>query len=634
MSGLPTMLHPTFDALSAHADQPGDVASATRIGRHVARCAQCRAEVEAVRAMGDAARAIVVQSAPADLWSRIEAAVSVAAGGGERRPPLSVRADLADAPMPMARRHRALITSVGLLGAAVLAAVLWPAPASLRASGVSRLTFSPSRPVPGGPVAIRYEAPARMKDASSLVLVGRFARPAGWNALPFGARVGGELADSVGALSRAPDGAFVGTVTLPADFRAVALSVLDRARDEADVDGAAPWLVIGGTPAHEASLASFLAAHEARYAGFNDASNSPELARRQAVNAPDSLKRYFPRHPAGWAYGSYGVARGRFDFLRFFESADRKYSAMFDALWPRPRLDAERLHDMVAFAARIDEPAEQMRWAARLASEHPEDPRALFDLAGALHALELRNLPSTGDSIRRWMPALDHAYRAGPVPNLGFRDALRLVDGYADAPTRALWQSRVAANGAAENIWIITHDAAGAKGDSAATEVRRRAEQPCDLPPGRLPLGETIADWRSRCELYRGIGYRYLSRYTLQGGRPQQALAEADSAIAAMARVPLCAPVQPYLERALAALALGDTATAARDFMVGSAAYPHEDRPLLDSVRVLLGPRFDETASRARADSVRRAAQACERARRQRQQAERRRLVAEATGGR
>jgi hypothetical protein len=314
------------------------------------------------------------------------------------------------------------------------------------------------------------------------------------------------------------------------------------------------------------------------------------------------------------------MSRGRFDFLRFFEGAERKYASLFDALWPQPSLDAERLHDMVVFARNIDEDGEVLRWAGRLAKEHPEDPRALYDLAGAVHELELRPTPLLGDSIRRWLPALDLAYRRAPVPNAAYYDARRLAERYGDSTTRALWIGREAENGYVDNIWLMAQRARGG-GDSARAALGRRAEAPCALPAGRLPLVASVGDWRTRCELFRGIAYGSLSSLTLRMGHPKDALVEADSAIVAAHRGELCTWPAGDVAHARAALALGDTAVAESDLIAAAARYPWGPAQAFDTAQVLLGARFDRAAATVRLESARREVQACEAEMRPRRQA-------------
>ncbi|NUO95697.1 MAG: hypothetical protein HOQ14_14530 [Gemmatimonadaceae bacterium] len=605
MTGIDSMLHPTFEALSAHADAAHDVASASRVGRHVARCERCRAEVAEIRALGEAARAVEVSGPPTDLWSRIERA---AAGPRPASARVVSMGTVADGPMPMARRHRGLAAAALVIGAALAAVALWPQPASLQAAGPSRLSFTPARPIPGGVVTVRYVPPTSMSDASRLVLLGRFARPAGQYPPPVGGRVVAELADSLGELVRSTDGAYAGTIRLPANFLAVSLAVREPRADRLDLDGFAPWLVIGGTPAGGPSLRSLLAAIDTRALPFGP---GPSLRTRQPVDVADSLKRYFPRHPAGWAYTrSYGLARGRFDFLRFFETAERRYASLDHTLWPQPALDADQLHAMVVFARRIDEPTEMLRWAGRFAKEHPEDPRALTALVDAVHEIELRPVPALSDSVRRWLPAIDSAYRRTPLPNVAYTDARRLAVLYGDSATAARWRVRALENGVVDNIWLMARPAPGDAGAVVVAELRRRATSPCELPAGRFPLASSVGRWRSHCELYRGIAFSFLSSAALDDGRPRQALAEADSALATMRLGGHCVSPRGYLAHALASLAVGDTVTAESDF-IGAAVDPARAEQTLDTARSRLGARFDRATVMVRLDSARRDAQAC-----------------------
>lgn len=602
MSGLMTGFHPSFDALSSHADRTDVEAARTRVARHVARCAQCRAEVSEIRALGDAARAVRPPSAPASLRARIEDAAPAM-----KEPVLDVPVPSL-APSRSARRHALPSIAAGLLLAVIASAVLWPRP-NLQAAGPSRLTFFPARPVPGDVVTLRYVPSPTMKDASRLVVVGRYGRPAGEGAPRYFWRAFDAVADSVGVLLRMDDGTFAGTVQLPADLLALSLSVRASNADRVDFDGASPWILIGGTRMHEPSLASLLAAQEMRV-GLTDVARRPP---RQAVDVADSLKRYFSRHPAGWAYThSYGFSRGRFDFARFFTGAERKYASMAQALSAQPALDAERLHDMVVFANNIDEPSEQLRWAARLADEHPEDTRALFDLAGALHAVELQEPPAFGDSVRRRLPALDLAYRRAPVPNAGYEEARRLAIRYGDSTTGALWISRGAANAAIGSMWLLAQRAAEAGGDGASSVLHQHAVQPCTLPNGRYPLLASVGEWRARCELFRGIAFSVLSSLTLRSGHARSALFQADSAIVSMRRAEWCVASRGHEARAFAELALGDTAAAAADFIRASVTYPDGATPLLDTARARLGPHFDRAAAAVRLDSLQRAVRACQ----------------------
>jgi hypothetical protein len=602
MTHIPTGVHPTFDALSAHADRSDREGSGTRVASHLSRCASCRQSVAEIRALGVAARAVPLRAAPAYLAARI---ASAAESGTDSS---LVVADRPPARAASPRRH----TSTALVSASLIALVvsllaLWPHRPSLEAAGPSPLTFAPARPVPGGRLVVRYRPAARLDSTATLILVGRFARAAGLNPQPMGGRAS-VLADSLAVMTRDADGSFVAALRLPADFLAVQLGVIDPVRDAFDVDGHVPWLVIAGDPTGHPSLAALLAANDVRteWVGTDESSRP-----RQRVDATDSLKRYFPAHPAGWAYTrSYGMMRGRFDFLRFFQSAERKYASLFDELWPSANLDAERLHDMVVFAQNIGEPGESLRWARRLVQEHPDDPRAVADLAGALHGLELESFPAAADSIRQALPALDRAFLAARPPYADFGDAIRLAAAYGDSVTSARWLQRGAEAGLVD-AWP-SRVRPTPRLDEARRELRSSSQRPCTLPPARRPLGSSVEWWTRRCELFRGLSLARSSTELLEQGSARAALVAADSGVVALRRAGLCVLSRAERPRALAALATGDTIQAARDLAVSSVADPAAASAGRDTARHRLGARYDDVAFRRLADSATHARATCE----------------------
>lgn len=615
------MTHPGFDALSAHVDDDREGVAGSRVGRHLAHCERCSGLVEEIRGLGSALRATEGATAPPGLWSRIDASANRAATIAAM-PTLRVRDQLAPEPRasatrlaPHGKQARRIVVGAGLVAAAAIAAlVAWPHRASLEAAGTSRLTFSPARPVPGGRLTVRYQPAEWMSPTATLILVGRQATRARAYPSVFGGEVFAGLGDSLAMLTRAADGAYVTTITLPATFLALGVTVLDLEQDEYDADGVRPWIIIGGTASREPSFSSFVAARDIDPGWFVAASR---FRPRQSVDVADSLKRYFPSHPAGWAYASASrSSTGGFDMFRFFQSGERKYASMYERLWGATNLDADRLHHMALFANAIDEPGEALRWSARLVKEHPEDPRALADLAGALHDMELREPPALRDSIRSWLPSLDRAYRAAPVANRGFEDALRLATTYGDSSTRALWGDRPADNGMDRNIYMMARRVKTAPSRTAADDVRMkalraRAARRCELPAGRRPMAETMDGWRARCERYRGMAFGALSSAALRDGDARMGHADADSAVAAMRRAGFCAPSLAFINRARARLILGDTAGAATDFTLAAAGYPSGMTTVPDTARVALGPRFDRERFVAGAEVARRAADAC-----------------------
>ncbi len=616
MNRLLRGLHPTFDALSAHADRSDVERTHMRVGRHIDGCATCGATIAEIHALGDEARAMPPVAAPPGLRARIEAAAKAAPASPAPAPRRAEEEDddrnraapelrpTHTFPVPRLRRRTLATLTVAALAAAVVLAVAWPRADDLQAANPGRLTFSPARPVPGGRLSVRYRPAPWMRDAERLVLVGRFARPAGRNPAWFGGRMEGQLADSIAMLTRRADGDFSATVRLPDDFLAVDLVVVDPVRDRRDQDARAWWIVIGATRAGMPSLPSLLAALEITPRWISGGDPDPTIA--------DSLTRYFPRHPAGWAHSrTYGVAKGRFDLLRFFQSAERQYAAMFDALWPTVGLDAERLHDMVVFAHNISEPGEALRWAERFARERPEDPRALPDLAGAMHEIELRQPQALGDSIRNLLPLLDRAYRAAPVPSEGFLEAARLAESYGDSATRARWDERKSASFASANIWILSRWRSGTSDTGLESELTARVRPGCSKPPGRFPFDRSVARWQTLCNLYSGMAYGALSSHSLDAKRLDAASAEADSALASMARADFCGPSLAYMNRGRVALLRGDTTAAEDAFIHASAGYTTNPELVLDTMRVRLGSRYQAARYAARLDSVRREFAAC-----------------------
>jgi hypothetical protein len=131
------------------------------------------------------------------------------------------------------------------------------------------------------------------------------------------------------------------------------------------------------------------------------------------------------------------------------------------------------------------------------------------------------------------------------------------------------------------------------------------------VPRGRYPLLMSAAEWRARCELYRGIAYTSLSSATLQAGRPRQALVEADSALSGVRRGEWCVLPRAHLAHARAALALGDSAMAESDFIAAAAGYPAGRSPVFDTAQARLGTRFDRAAATVRLDSAGQIVRAC-----------------------
>ncbi|MEO5815741.1 MAG: hypothetical protein ABIT20_10720 [Gemmatimonadaceae bacterium] len=601
-TGFFSMLHPTFESLSEYADMPELDAARSRAGRHVVRCADCQKVVDDIRRLGDETRAVQADGASEGLWSRIASALAVAAEvpAAPRETPAPEAPSWEPAPSLLPTRHWPIPTrrttriGVGLVtaaAAAIVAVLAWPTGRSLEATGLSRLTYSPARPVAGGLLTIRYQPPAWLKGAPRLVLVGGFSQPSGHNVTRWWPR--DLLGDSIATLLPSRDGSYAAQVRLPADFLAMRLSVVDSTGEEADTDGLFTWTVIAGDRTGAPSLRAMLSAQET----FSETQwGEGAIAHNRRLNVADSLRRYFPSHPAGWAFASdYGTQKGVFSFLRFFASAERRYASFYEKLWPATSLDADKLHDMVVFAFRIEEPAQAGMWAKRLVREHPEDPRALYDLGRVLHEVELRQPKDLGDSIRPWLPLFDSLYLRAPQLSERQSDVFMLVERYGDSATRKLWLDRLQASQGARYVGDLRSDsAARALEPNVIEQLRVESAKDCRRPEGKYRFFGATSYTVQWCMLERANATSALAYVALTQGDARSAAALADSAIALRERRARCSydGSSARIIGARARLVLGDTAGAEQRLMLGIPP-ANQDSSITEFARGALGPRFD-----------------------------------------
>jgi hypothetical protein len=630
------IIHPTFDALSAFADASSEHVSHARVRHHVRECDVCRATVAEIRALGDAARAMPLRAAPSDLWARVAAGrmddVEVATGGDS-----GVPVALADAPpagntpsvdVPASRGAGARGTSI-VLGAmlvvlALAASMMLPSRTPLEATGLSRLAVSPTRPAAGGTLVVRYTPAPYFRREPRLVLIGRVARREERREVV--RRLWSFDADSLATLLPQHDGSFVARLALPADFRWAQLAVVDSTGDRMDRDGSALWTVVGGNADRSPSLEALMSAEEnrARWIGHFD----NHLVAGPQWSIADTIQRYFPKHPAGWAYYTrYGTRRGVFDFLRFFETAERKYASFDDALWPERTLDADREHVMVVFAHRIEEPLEAAKWATRLVREHPDDPRAFDDLSGAIHHMQLNSTAGLADSMRAWLPLLIDITRRGAT-SLPFGGPMSdylagtpraeviatLAQEFGDSTTKAAWPI---ARPAPAHDFVVPGATPRSMSLDEERQARAQLAEPCERPAGRFALA-TGTTWAVQfCQLVKSNLLPALSRLEAERGHGSLAMALSDSALRARRPLWACGAADAHRARARALLMLGDSARAVSELAVAtgqSFVAPRE----ADSVLAALGTSANRARFAAVTDSTRRAVQRCAQDRRQR----------------
>ena len=579
MTGLLTILHPTFDALSAYADLSEIDAARSRVGRHVARCAECRATVDEIHRFGSDARAAGTEGVPAGLWSRIADASASAANeeskSRETPPPDATPWEAAPSlrptrhwPVPMRRSLARIGAGLAVAAAALVAVVLAGGGARALIAGVpNRLQLTPFRPAPGAHVRVRFTPSPRFAAYDQVVLIGQYAQGSKYQMSDF--YFGGKY-DSLATLRKASDGAMVGDFTVPADFRAVSLVVVDASGRHYEADGLFSWILVGGDRKGRPVLASLLAA-----ASLNALYGSN--ARAEVL---DTLQRYFPDHPAGFATARHYRGRGVFaDMVKFFQGAEGKYLSFNARLEKLPSLDADRLSAMIDFAYEIQETGEAKKWTMRLVREHPADARAFLYYTRMIHELELKEPPA--DSVRPYIPLLDTLYLRANAGDVS--DAYGYARRYGDEAMQRRWAlrslgrrdyPRLALN--IDDRWL------------ADREIRQKAES---LLRDGLSGGCEQSRWMARgwmspqakrrnCVGSRARALTTLSTIALIEGDVAHALSLADSSVGLNDSAGLCWSAGGLAARADALLARGDTLGAAREYAM---AYGYDNWQSIDA---------------------------------------------------
>jgi hypothetical protein len=517
-------IHPTFDALSACADVSELDGARTLVGRHVARCTQCREVVNDVRRLGAVARETEPEGAPDGLWERIETAAARAAGQ-ETKPRATVPREAVrkvaqpmratrNWPSPTKRSLARIGGGLAIAAVALIAVALGTGRTpSLLATAPSRLTMTPFRPAPGSKVHVRFSPTPELAVYDQIMLVGQYLPAANraWRDFYFGGNY-----DSLATLHRAADGAMVGDFTVPPDFKAASIVVVDPTGWKYDADGSHSWILVGGDRGGRPVLNSLLGAL-----------SLPGLYGSNAhASVLDTLQRYFPEHPAGFATAKRYRGEGIFaDMFKFFQGAEWKYIAFNSKLEKQPSLDADRLAAMVDFAYEIQEPGEAAKWTRRLVREHPGDPRSLPYYANMVHQIELKEPPA--DSIRPYLPLLDTLYElVGPGPllrsaSIGYELAMR----YGDTAMQRRWVLRSIHRTRGLSIdhkWLEDREIR----DQASLGLRAGLAARCDLPPRWMSLGSAFEQSRDRyCRARRAGMLSTLSEIALLEGQTSQALA-------------------------------------------------------------------------------------------------------------
>ena len=436
---------------------------------------------------------------------------------------------------------------------------------------------------------MRYRPSSGLEGAPRLVLVGKYSEPSGRNAM-MRWWIRDLLGDSLATLLPTRDGSFEGRVRLPQDFLALRLSVVDSTGEEGDVDG---LVQVGshcgrGTMATP-SLKAMLAAQET----FAETRSDEGAAAHNSSQRCRFAQALFPV-ASGWMGVRERLRRreGSLQFLSLLPVGGAEVREFLRKAHARPICGRGPAHDMVVFAFRIEEPAQAEMWAKRLVREHPDDPRALYDLARVLHQVELRQPKDLADSIRPWLPCSSLSPCAAAVHRLRrCGDAHRALRRRRDEKTLAQpirtdcwprireWRSL--------RLWVRAPHA----GDSSAGPHGVGDE--LHSSGGKVPLRWSVLGGRTP------VPARTLERHANAGScRP----AERDAETLRHSPTPrswcanrlstVCMAGSRRGVSARAWLTLGDTTRAEQELMAGIPP-ANQDTVFTNDARALLGARFD-----------------------------------------
>jgi hypothetical protein len=583
MTMLSMSMHPSDEALSRLADQSEIERMRSRAGRHVARCERCRTEIAAIGTLGEAARAMAEPEPPTALRERI-ASDRRSGKGSAPTPPLTP----VDEPRAATRKHwstrkrTAIAAAAAVVVAAVLLPPLWRRHV-LSAAGPGTATMYPRYPRPGATVGIRFVPSPGWTGGDTLWVSGSIDLP--------GSPASGHRVASVAAatvLLRERDGSYRGRLVLPDDALSGVVSIMSASGPTGSPRWADRLVILTADSAGERPSLDALES-----AVYND-----RYFMRPGVLA-DAFARWAPGHPMRWVADESRGRRAGFDWLTFFDSEERRFARLTEQLDARRDVRPAELAGMARLAYRIEEPGIAAQWTERLLREHPDDPWALDLRVSEIHQMELRGAPV--DSITALVPSLDSLYPTSRIGNQLVYQIALIMSRYADSTTQRRWLLRSARAGRyfpGELLGRATLFADPQLRDSAAAFARELLASAARPLPWNGPRG------MPNPRLDRSRAYATLASVALARHEYRAALALSDSA-----RISDCIWPGPDT-RALALLALGDTAAA----IPYLAAYGKAPWALsADSVRRLLGPRFNPQQWQAAVDSVERVRLSCRR---------------------
>lgn len=592
MTSLLKGLHPSFEALSAHADRSDLKAARTRVARHVSTCATCARTVAEIRALGDAARAVELPGAPPGLWARIEAGVR--AGDREVARPIA-RADdsTPNNAAPVSNRPTTSLTGgartrIGLgvlvVSSIALLAMLF-APGSrqnLGAAPPTRLTLDHMYVAPGATINLRYRPSPALASAQAVTVWAWYRRRDetpewSWRA---------ELVRA-GTLHRSSAEEFTGTVTFPRDVLFAGYAIGDSIGFTMDrMPGFRTTLATAlvadstGNPSFDA-LVTFLGepGWVAHGAPLNDAAT--QLAQRY----PDRPETWLLTYP----YQQHGMIG---DIVKLFETRERAYDGWHHRLEKRRPLSVQTEVMMANMAIDLMDTARADFWVARLVADHRSAPEA-----ASVWLDYHRDTPR--DSIAAVLAAFERIWGISTPKDVRIvARALTLAERSGDADLARQWRLLEAE---ADPYWAIvafTDESWLADAASRATmagrirdRLAKESRDTLGAPTMEFDARRTTEFKRMRREWLRG----QLAAIQLENGDAAGARLTLDSVVADADRQGRCPASRIIRWRAEAERKLGDLTQARDDLAYVATTESWQVAVAGDSASQLLGAAYSPT---------------------------------------
>ena len=396
-------MHIDYSMLNLFADGELDAARAASVSAHLRECAACREEIQFIRALGDALRALPAPSAPRSVIARIVPVDGIvpAEAEGEETTPVS---ELQRGKRTPRRRGWRLALAAGVAGLMAAGLVITFGAERVMA-GASTLTFERAE---SGAMTLRYETLSTWAADGGVRARIRYWIP---DSLRFSQDEGGFAQIE---LSREAAGQFEGVVDLPPGTAYAAATIEDLEGTYVDSDFGRLWEYLetdaDGRPTLDARR------YQLRAAVDYNAPRAAMLARGAAAE--------FPGEPLFWFW------RLTFELADLpaasVDSLLATHATSLNAL-DRAARDGDpgpvAIHALSRYAGLLERPDLADYWAGELRARHPRH--------GATAMVNLQDILLSEASTEEKLEILEQDWarvRAPTTARLGLRYSYELAD--------------------------------------------------------------------------------------------------------------------------------------------------------------------------------------------------------------